>query len=128
MQLSKQQVINLVIGLEAIGVSYEMYRHTDGTCTVSVNSNSLCMLGLRRLFEKHNAIAYFNVEATNLTRTVSAMIHDVKYDVICDFDVDNHGGITIHRMMLADELYPLDWSRKIYASVIVELEKVMGGE
>lgn len=125
MQLHKQQVTNLVIGLEAIGVSYEMYRHKDGECVITVNGNSLCMTGLRRLFEKHDALAFFNVESASQTRIVKAMIHDAPYDVVCEFDVDRTGGITIKRMTLAEEGYPLDWSRKIYASVIVELEKLL---
>lgn len=128
MKLTKSQQINLVIGLEHIGVPYSIYRHPDGEAVVTINDNAQSIASLKRLFDDHDAMAFFNIEATNVTREVKVMIHDALWDIICDFDVDRTGGITIKRMTLKDELYPIDWSRKIYGAVIMALESELEEE
>lgn len=128
MQLTKSQQINLIIGLEHIKVPYSIYRHPDGETVVTINDNAQSIASLKRLFESHGALAFFNVAATNLTRTVQVMIHDTLWGVVCEFDIDQTGGITIKRMTLKDELYPLDWSRKIYGAVIMALESELDKE
>ena len=128
MQLTKSQQINLIIGLEHIEVPYSIYRHPDGETVVTINDNAQSIASLKRLFESHDALAFFNVAATDLTRTVKAMIHDAVWEVVCDYGIDQTGGITIHRMTLKDELYPIDWSRKIYGAVFMALESELNKE